>query len=573
VGAAPFAFAWKRGSARAALAVVVAAFASLAYPFPAQAADPGVVSDLNWGISAEDQERTAALLDTMGARWVRIHISWSDFEPSKGSYNEWNLNATGRAIAQARGAGANVVVMVHKAPAWASGSTSSNVPRNPADFAAFMAFLAGYYKGQVGAYEIWNEQNYVRFWSTGPDPTAYTALLKAAYPAVKAGDPAALVVFGGLSTNDYDFVDGAYRAGAKGFFDVMATHPYTDCGTAAPERIARRSDGRMTRGSFPAYREVRATMLAHGDAKPIWFTEFGWNTSTAVCDPARGIWQGGVSEAVQADYLARAFDFLAQDPYVEVAVWYSFRNNFWALDADRAEARTGLLRTDFSPKPAYDAFVDYAGSTAPPEDGAPSVSLTSPLDGARFRNSLTMSAEARDDAGVASVEFRVDGTPVALVSAAPYTFVWQVPRELSYGVHTVEARVLDVQGLEAFDSVSVVRVRKRTHTRLASRLHSSTRLVARTTSRSYRRVSRLVTGRVRGGVTSGRVVLDVQRYRASTRSWGEYKRRNAVVGPRGRYARILRLPRGERFRVRAHFRGTVDCAPSSSRRVYFRTPS
>ena len=40
-------------------------------------------------------------------------------------------------------------------------------------------------------------------------------------PAVKSADPNATVVFGGTSGNDTGFVDGAYRAGAKGSFDVI----------------------------------------------------------------------------------------------------------------------------------------------------------------------------------------------------------------------------------------------------------------------------------------------------------------------------------------------------------------
>ena len=31
---------------------------------------------------------------------------------------------------------------------------------------------------------------------------------------------------------------------------------------------------------FTGYREVRATMLAHGDDKPVWMTELGWNTQS-----------------------------------------------------------------------------------------------------------------------------------------------------------------------------------------------------------------------------------------------------------------------------------------------------
>jgi hypothetical protein len=106
-------------------------------------------------------------------------------------------------------------------------------------------------------------------------------------------------------------------------------------------------------------------MLARGDDKPIWFTEFGWSTTSKQC---------GVSEATQADYLRRAFEYIKQDPYVEVATWYNFRNNFYDSDADDYEAQFGLMRTDFTKKPAYTAFKTYAQSptaTTPPPAEAP----------------------------------------------------------------------------------------------------------------------------------------------------------------------------------------------------------
>ena len=146
----------------------------------------------------------------------------------------------------------------------------------------------------------------------------YAAQLKAAYPAVKTGDPAAKVVFGGLSFNDWEFLEAAFAAQPSlgQYFDVMATHPYTGSkpgytGAAPPEAITTGPDGRMDKYSFPAYRELRATMAAHGGAKPIWFTEFGWATGH------RRRW--GVSQAQQADYLTRALRYVEQDPYVEVA--------------------------------------------------------------------------------------------------------------------------------------------------------------------------------------------------------------------------------------------------------------
>jgi cellulase (glycosyl hydrolase family 5) len=323
--------------------------AFLAAPATAPGAEKGVVPDLTWGISPGDQDRSATAIRDLGARWVRLNANWSDAEPQRGTYDtNWFIHYD-RAVALARAAGARIVMMSYRSPSWASGSSNPETPpKDPLDFARFMGYLATRYAGKVEAFEVWNEENISRFWSTGPDPAAYTRLLQLTYLAVKLANPTAKVVFGGLSTNDYAFVEGAYRAGALGFFDAMALHPYS-C-SASPETVTVGTGGRMTRSSFPAYREVRASMLANHDDKPIWFTEVGWSTTTKAC---------GVSEAVQANYLTRAFRFIKQDPYVQMMLWYNLRNNYWDHDADTTEARYGLMRSNYSKKPSYNAFKSY----------------------------------------------------------------------------------------------------------------------------------------------------------------------------------------------------------------------
>lgn len=289
-------------------------------------------------------------MQDLGVRWVRLNANWADAEPTRGTYDSGWLGHYDRAVELARAAGARIVMMSYQSPAWASRSRNRETPpRHPQDFARFMGFLATRYAGKVEAYEVWNEENILRFWSTGPNAAAYTRLLQPAYLAIKQADPEAKVVFGGLSTNDYAFLERAYDAGAKGYFDVVSVHPFP-CGSS-PETIAREGDGRMTRSSFPAYREVHASMLERGDDKPIWMTEIGWSTTSREC---------GVSEATQADYLTRAYRFIEQDPYVQMMLWYNLRNNYWDHDADTTEARYGLMWTSYWPKPSYYAFRAYS---------------------------------------------------------------------------------------------------------------------------------------------------------------------------------------------------------------------
>lgn len=449
--------------------LLVLAAISLGSTDAARASEAGLVTDLSWGATAAEQDRTVTAIRDSGAKWVRLSMQWKNMEQAvPGVYDVWWLAHVDRAVDLADAAGLNVLMMVYDAPPWASGSSSRSTPRNPADYAAFMRFVATRYGDKIDAYEIWNEQNISRFW-TNPNPAEYTRLLQAAYPAVKAVDPTATVVFGGLSTSDYAFIEGAYAAGARGYFDAMAVHPYTYCGTGSPDEVRRNADGRITRDSFLAYREVRASMLARGDDKPIWLTEFGWNTSTLGCDPSRGFWQGGVTEALQAAYLTRSYALFAAESYLGPAFTYNLRNNYWEHDADSAEARYGLMRTDFSPKPAFDAFRAVAGLApapgpvppppAPPvPPSGPRVELTSPTNGSATRGSLTLSATATADGGVARVSFYVDGSLVKTDTSAPYTFRWGNFKRLAVGPHLAEARAYDTSGAVATDSATVTRL-------------------------------------------------------------------------------------------------------------------
>src|ERR1700694_2139776 len=74
------------------------------------------------------------------------------------------------------------------------------MPPDPSTFGAFMNAVATQYAGKVQAYELWNEENLDREAGFGNvDPSTYLPLLEAGYGAVKAADPAALVLLGAPS--------------------------------------------------------------------------------------------------------------------------------------------------------------------------------------------------------------------------------------------------------------------------------------------------------------------------------------------------------------------------------------
>ena len=343
-----------------ALAAAAPATVTLAGP------QVGLVTDLTWGTSRSDMDRTVTQIVASGAQWVRANVNWKDVEPVAGQMNPWWLSTIDYAVAQLSAHGVKVLMPVADGvPYWASADPArytdgSGVQHwnqywhaaNAADYAAFIKVVVARYapKG-VHAYEIWNEPNYVHFWPSGPNPADYATLLKAAYPAVKAADPTATVVMGGLSLNDYSFVSGLYAAGAGRSFDAAAVHPYTDA--TNPATCWTDASGRNAASAFCGIQSVHNVMAANGDAsKPIWLTEMGWSTCSC---------PGGVSETTAASYLSTALQALASYPYVARAFVYNLRNDFWLNNApSNIEANYGLLRIDFSVKPGFAAFQSYA---------------------------------------------------------------------------------------------------------------------------------------------------------------------------------------------------------------------
>lgn len=356
-------------------ALAIAAVAALMAAPSASAAEVGIVGDLTWGQSRADVDRQLTLARDAGVKWIRANVNWRWLEADgKGQIDPGVLAQYDYAVDAARAAGLEVLMPIADAvPYWASSDPDKHVdadgnrrwnrfypPADMADLGDVVRFVVDRYADRgVHAYEIWNEPNTDWFWAPGPDAGQYVEMLKAAYPAAKQADPGATVVLGGLSKSDFEYLEDVYRAGGGPYFDAVAVHPYTygvDPTVAWNGANAGEDPDRLSYNSFPAIREVKATMDAFGDSdKQVWITEFGYSTTSR---------DGGVSEARQAEYLTKAFEYVESLPWVHSLFWYQIRNNPFYDDADTYEGRFGLFTTDWQPKPAYEALRRYAAAPA-----------------------------------------------------------------------------------------------------------------------------------------------------------------------------------------------------------------
>lgn len=86
------------------------------------------------------------------------------------------------------------------------------------------------------------------------------------------------------------------------------------------------------------------------------------------------------------------------------------------------------------------------GGSPVPDTTPPSVSMTAPAAGTTVNGTITLSADASDNVGVAGVQFLVDGNPVgAEDTTAPYSAAWDT-RAVPDGSHSIAARARDAAG-------------------------------------------------------------------------------------------------------------------------------
>jgi Tol biopolymer transport system component len=319
--------------------------------------DTGLASadkGLGHGVNMADLGK-AYLVRDMGFDWVKSYVNWETVEPEPGVFRWLDPDNILDAF---EGYGVRILMRVHGTPAWAKPEDTflSYPPDDTADFARFMEALATRYKGQVAAYEIWNEPNLNYEWGyLEPDPAGYTAMLKAAYQAVKAVDPDALVISGGLATTgdgsptamgDLDFLQGMYDAGVQGYFDALGSHPYAFGNDPDYEDPWGLSLSRVT--------QQREVMLRNGDGEtPIWITEAGWVLQTS--------WNLveheaiAVDQAQQAEYLARAYQKVqAEWPWAQTMFLFNldFSSVPWYPAAEPMRWYA-ILNPDRTPRPAY----------------------------------------------------------------------------------------------------------------------------------------------------------------------------------------------------------------------------
>lgn len=326
-----------------------------------------------WDLGA--LERDLGLVQAMGFGWVKQKFAWRDIEGfQKGEYDWYRPDYI---VDAAERYGLQLIVRLDRQPLWSVRDLpdeqikNNQPPVKLQDFGDFCEVLAQRYRGRIAAYQVWNEPNLSREWGEKPpNPAEYTALLKVCYEGIRRGDPNAIVISAGLAPTgtqlpaampDAEFLQGMYDAGAADYFDVLGLNApgYKAPPETSPEEVE--SAEAYGGGRWFAFRHVedmRRIMVANNDAaKQVAILEMGWTTDPR---PNTDYAWHAVSEAEQADYLRRAYEYAHKNwqPWVGVMTTIFFADAAWTVDDE--QYWWSIVLPEGTPRPAYTALKEMS---------------------------------------------------------------------------------------------------------------------------------------------------------------------------------------------------------------------
>ena len=307
---------------------------------PAHGAEQQVANDPRddrspWGVASGAEWLSAypafnPMLKQAGVRWFRGFYEWQSIQPAQGY---WNFALPDRLVENARANGIHLTGFLGYFAPWASadGGTRKFPIKDMQFWRDYVSGLVGRYHSDIKYWEVWNEFN--GSFAQGGTPKIYADLVREASIAAKKIDPTAKI---GMSVANFDvsFLDAAIKAGAANYFDYICVHPY--------EMLDRLADG-----GEPAFLGMTMTLRKMLEANrqpadtPLWITEIG---ATAPLKP------NGPLDDVQAVALTKAYLLSIAAGFTRT-FWFEARGPSYGQDRDH-----GLIRTDMTPRPSYDAL-------------------------------------------------------------------------------------------------------------------------------------------------------------------------------------------------------------------------
>jgi hypothetical protein len=279
-----------------------------------------------------------ALMNELEINAMRCSFGWDDYEPVRGQYDFAWLEEFASLAEQY---GIQLRPYIGYTPEWAGALDSDGIVWNnpPGDYQDWYNFvyqlaLALSDHPNVLSYEIYNEMNLSLWWDGSVGQ--YMETLKQGAEAVRAADPDAQVILGGLSEPDYRWLRGLMESGYARYYDILAFHSYAETWTPSNE-VVEKFLGIEYRNQFlPGHKQ-------YGEGEPIWINEMGYATTP------------GRTEEQQANWWARAVSTFLAEPEIEHIGVYEIKDLDPGVEAigDDKNYYLGLTNKDRTKKLAF----------------------------------------------------------------------------------------------------------------------------------------------------------------------------------------------------------------------------
>ncbi|MEV4263988.1 hypothetical protein [Kribbella sp. NPDC049584] len=302
------------------------------------------------------------VLQQSGANAARDEVHWDVVETQAGVYqipaaiDTYYQELVDRGIEP-------LIILDYGNPLYDGGQRPTS-PAAVTAFANYAAFVAQHFAGRVTQFEVWNEWDIAIGGVTGNgDPAQYVTLLSAVYTALKNVDPGITVVGGAVSALNYTYIDTLLDNGILDVCDIFSVHTYVYADLPVENRVPE--------VWWQHIQDLQAVLRTYngGQDFPIYVTELGWTTGFKDQPD-----DAGVTQELQAAYVARLYLIARSLPYLKGVWLYAFEDEAWTYNI--YGPNYGLVRPDLTPKEGYFALHSVAHIVK----FGTFVSLTNPLD-------------------------------------------------------------------------------------------------------------------------------------------------------------------------------------------------
>ncbi len=321
-----------------------------------------------FGINAHLGNNTVlSKIKNAGIEWIRIDFYWSEIEKTKGTFDYKEID---RIVKYCRENEIYIVGILSSSPLWSNNGKGINYPPdNLNDWKNFVASSVKRYRNDIKHWNIWNEPNVKKFFALEKDIFVRDIFLPAA-ATIRIDSPLSFIVGPELAHlegegSEWYFWMKYILTECKDYIDIVSHHIYKNSGVYSIFESLEIGENILP--------SVKKVIEDSGFASsPFWITETGWDTELFSEEEQGNRYLEFLKEMRLRDYPDKIFFYqILDDSTPGVRPW-------------------GIVKSDFTEKPAYGIYRDFISGLYPedPETNSEELSKKCYMEESIARSSL-----------------------------------------------------------------------------------------------------------------------------------------------------------------------------------------